>query len=233
MALPVTYDSLYGASFNNDGKLFAFGGADNRARIVRVADGKEMMRFDAHSDYVLGTTFSLKQDYLITVSRDMSMKLVVVENGQFVDNITSITPGALKGGLVVVERHPSREQVLTGGADGEPKLYQIFRTKTRVIGDDFNRIRGYEPLPGRIFSMQFNKDGSQFVVGASTATAGTARIYQHRRRQARSRSAQDLGTRLCRGFPTRRQASRRRRVRGESPPVRRRQRQAGQRIPAR
>ncbi len=52
------------------------------------------MRFDAHSDYVLGTTFSLKQDHLITVSRDMSMKLVIVENGQFVDNITSITPGA-------------------------------------------------------------------------------------------------------------------------------------------
>ncbi|HEV3302468.1 MAG TPA: c-type cytochrome domain-containing protein [Planctomycetaceae bacterium] len=177
LELPVTYDSLYGASFNNDGKLFAFGGADNRARIVRVADGKEVVRFDAHSDYVLGTTFSLKQDYLITVSRDMSMKLIVVENGQFVDNITSITPGALKGGLVAVERHPTREQVLTGGADGEPKLYQIFRTKTRVIGDDFNRIRGYEPLPGRIFSLQFNKDGSQFVVGASTATGGTARIY--------------------------------------------------------
>jgi WD40 repeat protein len=135
------------------------------------------MRFDAHSDYVLGTTFSLKQDHLITVSRDMSMKLVIIENGQFVDNITSITPGALKGGLAVVQRHPSREEVLCGGSDGEPKLYQIFRTKTRVIGDDFNRIRDYAALPGRIFSAQFNKDGSQFVVGASTATGGSARIY--------------------------------------------------------
>ncbi len=176
-ALPIAYDSLFGASFNADGSLFAFGGADNRARIIRVKDGKEVMRFDAHSDYVLGTTFSLKQDHLITVSRDMSMKLVIIENAQFVDNITSITPGALKGGLVAVQRHPTREQVLTGGADGEPKLYQIFRTKVRVIGDDFNRIRGYEPLPGRIFSLQFNKDGSQFVVGASTATGGSARIY--------------------------------------------------------
>jgi WD40 repeat protein len=176
-AIPVAYDSLYGASFNNDGKLFAFGGADNRARILRVSDGKEVMRFDAHSDYVLGTTFSLKQDHLITVSRDMSMKLVIVENGQFVDNITSITPGALKGGLVAVQRHPLREEVLTGGADGEPMLYQIFRTKTRVIGDDFNRIRGYAALPGRIFSLQFNKDGSRFVVGSSTATSGAARIY--------------------------------------------------------
>jgi WD40 repeat protein/mono/diheme cytochrome c family protein len=175
--IPITFDSLYGASFNNDGTLFAFGGADNRARILRVKDGKEVMRFDAHSDYVLGTTFSLKQDHLITVSRDMSMKLVIVANGQFVDNITSITPGALKGGLVAVERHPLREEVLIGGADGEPKLYQIFRTKTRVIGDDFNRIRSYAALPGRIFSLQFNKDGSRFVVGASTATSGTARIY--------------------------------------------------------
>ena len=120
----MTYDSLYGASFNSDGTLFAFGGADNRARILRVSDGKQVMRFDAHSDYVLGTTFSLKQDYLITVSRDMSMKLVTVANGQFVDNITSITPGDLEGGLVAVERHPTREEVLTGGADGEPKLYQ-------------------------------------------------------------------------------------------------------------
>jgi WD40 repeat protein len=67
--------------------------------------------------------------------------------------------------------------VLTGGADGEPKLYQIFRTKTRVIGDDFNRIRSYAAMPGRIFSLRFNKDGSRFVVGASTATSGTARIY--------------------------------------------------------
>lgn len=175
--VPVTFDSLYGASFNADGSLFAFGGADNRARILRVKDGKETMRFDAHSDYVLGTTFSLKQDHLITVSRDMSMKLIIVENAQFVDNITSITPGALKGGLVAVQRHPLRDEVLTGGADGEPKLYKIFRTQVRVIGDDFNRIRGYEALPGRIVSLQFNKDGSQFVVGASTATGGTARIY--------------------------------------------------------
>ncbi len=173
----ISFDTLFGASFSDDGKLFAFGGADNRARVMQVSDGKVVTRFDAHSDWVFGTTFSLKLDHLITVSRDMSMKLVIIENGQFVDNITSITPGALKGGLQAVQRHPSREEVLIGGSDGEPKLYQIFRTKTRVIGDDFNRIRGYAPLPGRIFDLEFNKDGSRFVVGSSTATGGAARIY--------------------------------------------------------
>ncbi len=178
LSMTLAPDTLFGASFNDQGTQLAFGGADNRARVIDVKAGKQIMRFDAHSDWVFGTTFSLKNDHLITVSRDMSMKLVIVENAQFVDNITSITPGALKGGLVDVERHPSQEQVLTGGADGEPKLYKIFRTQARKIGDDFNRIRSYPRLPGRIFDLQFNQDGSQFVVGASTATGGSARIFE-------------------------------------------------------
>lgn len=178
LSMTLAPDTLFGASFNDKGTQLAFGGADNRARVIDIKEGKQIMRFDAHADWVFGTTFSLKNDHLITVSRDMSMKLVIVENAQFVDNITSITPGALKGGLVDVERHPGKEEVLTGGADGEPKLYKIFRTQARKIGDDFNRIRSYAKLPGRIFDLQFNKDGSQFVVGASTATGGSARIYE-------------------------------------------------------
>ncbi|MCA9117853.1 MAG: hypothetical protein KDA79_22435, partial [Planctomycetaceae bacterium] len=174
----VSNDTLFGVSFNGDGTQLALGGADNRARVFSTGDLKQLMRFDAHADWVLSTTFSLKNDHLITVSRDRSVKLVIIESGQFVDNITSITPGALKGGLAAVERHPTEEQVLTGGADGTPRLYKIFRTRKRIIGDDFNQIRGYEPMPGRIFDVEFNADGSLFVAGASTATGGSARIYR-------------------------------------------------------
>jgi WD40 repeat protein len=173
----ISFDTLFGGAFNKDGSLFAFGAGDNRARVLNVKDGKQIMRFDAHSDYVLDTTFSLKNDHLITVSRDMSMKLVIIKSAQFVDNITSITPGALKGGLMAVERHPQKEQVLAGGADGQPKLYKIFRTRKRIIGDDFNQIRSFQKLPGRIFDLEFSHDGSMFVVGSSTATGGAARIY--------------------------------------------------------
>ena len=174
----IGFDTLYGISFNDDGTLLAYGTFDNRVRAIQVADGKQVMSMDAHSDLVFGTTFSLKNDHVISVSRDMSMKLTELKTSQFIDNITSITPGALKGGLMAVQRHPKEEQVLIGGADGEPKLYKIFRTQARQIGDDFNRLRGYTKLPGRIFSLQFNADGSKFVVGSSNATSGAARIYK-------------------------------------------------------
>jgi WD40 repeat protein len=139
-------DTLFGLSFNTDGSLVAFGAADNRVRVVKVETAEVTMRMDAHSDWVQGTTFSLNNDHVISVSRDMSMKLTILATGQFVDNITSITPGALKGGLVDVIRHPTREEVLAVGSDGEPRLYKIFREKARQIGDDFNLIRAYSKL---------------------------------------------------------------------------------------
>lgn len=173
----ISFDTLFGGSFSDDSRQFGFGGFDNKARVLDVESGDVVMTLEAHSDLVFDTTFSLKLDHLISVSRDMSMKLTEIKTAQFIDNITSITPGALKGGLIAVQRHPKEEQVLTGGSDGEPKLYQIFRTQARRIGDDFNRIRSYPVMPGRIMSLQFNADGSQFVVGSSNAISGAARIY--------------------------------------------------------
>ena len=174
----VGFDTLYGACFNDDGSLLSFGTYDNRVRAIQVADGKQVMSMDAHSDLVYGTAFSLKNDHVISISRDMSMKLTELKTSQFVDNITSITPGALKGGIMAVQRHPKEEQLLIGGADGEPKLYKIFRTQARQIGDDFNRLRSYAKLTGRVVSLEFNADGSKFVVGSSNATSGAARIYK-------------------------------------------------------
>lgn len=177
-SITISHDTLFGVAFNGAGTLVSFGAADKGLRAVEVATGKIVMKMDAHSDWVHGTTFSLANDHVISVSRDRSMKLTIVANGQFVDNITSITPGALKGGLVDVQRHPSQEEVLAGGADGEPRLYKIFRTQARQIGDDFNLIRAYPKLPGRICDLDFAPSGARFVCGASTAVGGAARIYQ-------------------------------------------------------
>jgi mono/diheme cytochrome c family protein len=177
LSIPASYDTCYGASWSPDGKLVAFGCPDNTARAIEAATGKQIFFNGAHNDWVLDTAFSVNSTNLVTVSRDRSMKLMEVATERFIDNITSITPGALKGGLHSVDRHPTRDELLIGGADGVPKLYRMFREKARVIGDDFNLIRQFPALPGRIFEVHFRKDGEQVVAASSLDGAGHVHVY--------------------------------------------------------
>jgi mono/diheme cytochrome c family protein len=176
-SVTVGYDTCYGASWSPDGTRIAFGCPDHTSRVIDAASGEQLFFNGAHDDWVLDTTFSLQGDHLITVSRDMSMKLAHLETQRFIDNITSITPGALQGGLNAVERHPAAEQVLIGGADGIPKIYRIFREQDRRIGDDFNLIRAFDSMPGRISAVAYSRDASRIVAGSSDSTSGQVRVY--------------------------------------------------------
>jgi DNA-binding beta-propeller fold protein YncE/mono/diheme cytochrome c family protein len=178
LSLPVTYDTLYGASWSGDGRLVAFGCADNTVRAIEAATGKQVLYQGAHSDWVLDTAFSTDNSHLVSVGRDGSMKLTDVETQRFEDNITSITPGALKGGLMVVRRNAKKDELLIGGSDGVPKIYQMYRTQARQIGDDFNRIVRFaaEAVPGRIFTVQYSPDGTKVAIGSSNDGRGEVRV---------------------------------------------------------
>jgi WD40 repeat protein len=179
LSLPITFDTVYGASWSPNGKLLAFGGADNSVRAIDVETGKQVLFQGAHSDWVLDTVFSKTGSHLVSVGRDRAMKLTEVATQRMEDNITSITPGALKGGLQAVDRHPTKDELLCGGADGVPKLYQMYRTKARVIGDDFNLIRAFSPpMPGRIFACKFSPDGSRAIFGSSNDGKGEVHVYE-------------------------------------------------------
>ncbi len=194
LSASVTFDTTYGASWSPDGTKVAFGCADNTLRAIDAATGQQVLYQGAHSDWVLATTFSTEGDYLVSVSRDRSMKLTEVATQRFIDNITSITPGALKGGLLTVARRPLSyrkmvksppdprphryDELLIGGSDGVPRIYRMHREVKRVIGDDANKVREFAPLPGRIFSARFNRDGSRFVVGSSLEGQGEVRVYK-------------------------------------------------------
>ncbi len=177
LSLTVGYDTLYGGSWSPDGKLVSFGCPDNTVRAINPDTGEQVLFNGAHNDWVLDTVFGVKSDHLVTVSRDMSMKLIKVDTQRFIDNITSITPGALKGGLNAIDRHPAKDEVLSGGADGVPKIYRMYREQARKIGDDFNLIRAFPGMPGRIFDVKFSADGSQIVAGSSLNGAGQIRVY--------------------------------------------------------
>jgi WD40 repeat protein len=197
LSVPVTFDTLYGVSWSHDGSKLAFGCSDNTLRAIDSTSGKQVLYQGAHDDWVLGTVFSKDSSYLVSVSRDRSMKLTEVATQRFIDNVTSITPGALKGGLLSVARNPKKsdqkvkntaagtdqtekwyDELLIGGDDGVPRLYKMHRTTKRVIGDDANKIREYEKMLGLVYALAFSADGSLFAAGSSLDGQGELRVYQ-------------------------------------------------------
>ncbi|ADB17053.1 Planctomycete cytochrome C [Pirellula staleyi DSM 6068] len=171
------YDTLYGGSWSPDGKMVSFGCPDNTIRAIDPATGKEVLFNGAHSDWVLDTIFSTKSDHVISVSRDMSMKLIEVPTQRFIDNITSITPGALKGGLMAIDRHPTKDELLCGGSDGRPQVFKMIRTEARKIGDNANLLREFPALPGRVFGVAYSPDGNLIAACSSSDGRGEVRVY--------------------------------------------------------
>ena len=70
------------------------------------------------------------------------------------------------------------DEVLAAGSDGRPRLYMMHREKKREIGDDSNRVREYEPMPGRISTVAFSPDGKHFAAASSLDGKGEIRVYE-------------------------------------------------------
>lgn len=203
VSTPVTFDTLYGVSWSPDGSKIAFGCADNTVRAVDALSGKQLLQMGTHSDWVLGTVFSQDSLHLVSIGRDMSMKLTHVGTQRFINNITSITPGALKGGLLSVDRRPMKEkklqkvppdtpgatpnaydELIVAGADGMPRLFKMHREVKLEIGDDQDepktwrmKIREYEKMLGRVSSVAFNPEGTHFAATGSLDGKGEVRVY--------------------------------------------------------
>lgn len=179
LSAPFTFDTLCGAAWSPDGKRFAFGANDNVVRAIDVESGQIVLFQGAHEDWVRDVAFTKDGSRLVSVARDMSCKLTEVETQRFVDNITSITPGALSGGLNAVTRHPERDEILVGGADGIAKAYRIFRQTARKIGDDANLIRAFPKMPGRIFSVAISPDGKRLAAASTLDGQSLVKVWQY------------------------------------------------------
>lgn len=177
LSIPVTYDTVYGVSWSPDGKLVAVGCSDNIVRGFDTVTGEQKFFNGAHNDWPLNTVFSADGSQIVSVGRDMSTKLYQVETERFIDNVTSITPGALKGGLSALARHPQRDEVLVGGSDGVPGIYRMNRLTKRVIGDNANLIRQYPELKGRIYSVAYSPDGKKIAAGSSLNGKGQVMTF--------------------------------------------------------
>ena len=175
----VSADTAYGISWSPDGKLIAFGLTDTTLRALDAKTGEQVLYQGAHEDWIRDTVFSVDGKQLVSVGRDMSCKLNEVPTQRFIDNITSITPGVLKGGIASVDRHPTRNEVVIGGADGVPKVYRMNRITKRVIGDDANLVRLLPKINGRIQSVDVSADGKRIAVAGGINGTGVVQVYSY------------------------------------------------------
>ena len=171
-SVPVSFDTVFGGCWSPDGTVVAFGCTDNTIRAIDVSTGEQVLYQGAHEDWVLDTVFAPKGDHIISVGRDMTVKLTEFSTQRFIDNITSITPGALRGGLAAVDRHPMLDHVVVAGSDGTPRMYRIHRHSKRVIGDDANHIFDFFPIAGRVFDVRFSSDGKRVVAAGGLNGVG-------------------------------------------------------------
>ncbi|MBI5766472.1 MAG: hypothetical protein HZA93_01665 [Verrucomicrobia bacterium] len=177
VSVPIGYDTVYGVSWSPDGQLVAFGCPDNNVRAIDATTGEQVLQQGSHNDWVLDTVFTRDGKHLISVGRDMSTKLTEVETQRFIDNISSITPGALRGGLHSVALRPDRDEVVIGGADGVPALYQIFRKTKRRIGDNANLLRKFPAMEGRVFAVDYSRDGKLIAAASSYNGHGAVHLF--------------------------------------------------------
>jgi WD40 repeat protein/mono/diheme cytochrome c family protein len=179
LSVPVGFDTVYGVSWSPDGKSLSFGCPDNSLRAINAETGAQILQQNSHTDWVLGTVFTHKGDQLVSIGRDMSAKLTEVATQRFIDNISSITPGALRGGLQSVARHPQRDEFLVGGADGIPQVYRLVRKTQRRIGDNALCIRKWPAMEGRIYAVAFAPDGTKFAAASSLDGKGVVNFYNY------------------------------------------------------
>jgi len=179
LSVPVTYDTVYGGDWSPDGKFVSFGCSDKTVRAINSETGEQVLYQGAHNDWIRDTAFSHDGSHLVSVGRDMTVKLTEVATNRFIDNITSITPKALKGGVNSVVRHPDRDEIVVGGADGVPKVYRMFRITARKIGDDSNLIRNLNPMKGRVFGVAVSKDGKRIAAVSSLNGQGELAVYSY------------------------------------------------------
>jgi WD40 repeat protein/mono/diheme cytochrome c family protein len=166
----VAPDSIYGISWSPDGSKLAFGGADKTVRVIAVADGKELMKFENHSDWVFNTTWTTNGERLLSGSRDKAMKMIDAKSGQFIDDINKLIEGVL-----CFARHPTADIVAYGGDQGVSRIYKISDNQGRTAGNnDSNLQKEFERMPGPVQAIAYAPGGKMICVGS---VGGEARIF--------------------------------------------------------
>ena len=161
----VSSDTVFGASLSPDGAKVAVGCVDNTVRAFETATGKELYKISSHENWPLATVFGIDSKRFVSVGRDSAAKLIDANAGQFLENVNQI-----RGELTAVARHPSKDEIVIGGADRIPYVYLMDRPRNMKVGEEATLVRMLEPQDGAIFAVDWSADGKRIAVAGAGAS---------------------------------------------------------------
>ena len=183
LSVTVGFNDIYGASWSPDGKLVSFGcgdGEDNSVRAIDASTGEQVLLQGAHSDWVRDTAFSVDGSHVVSVGRDMTVKLTEVATQRFIDNVTSITPGAAQGGhpghCRPSEAESDRRRRRRWNAQGLSHLSRVCPRDRRRRQFDLRTF----PHGGPRFQRSLQRDGKRIAAGSSLDGRGRSDVCKLR-----------------------------------------------------
>lgn len=166
----VSHDTLFGLTFSPGGDKVAVACADHSAIVISVADGKELAHVEPHTDWALGTSFTLDGNRIVTASRDKLLKRIQLSDLKRLDEVNEpVEP------ISCLARHPLEDVVVCGGATGMLRVYRVGELQQRSEQKkDANLVKELEHQPGTVNALAFSADGSSLAV----ASNGEVRVYR-------------------------------------------------------
>lgn len=164
-------DSVFGAAWSPDGTRVALGGADRTVRVIEVATGRELMRFDQHTDWVFGACFTHDGARVISASRDRTMKLIEVASGRLMDEVCRPNEP-----LLGVLLHPKDDVVAAMGGEYRIRVFKaIPKPDNQDPNADPNYLREYDGYEGGMTAAAYSRDGRW--IATAGATPGEVRVH--------------------------------------------------------
>jgi WD40 repeat protein len=145
-----TQNASLSTVFSADGKLFATGNADNKIRVWRVEDYKEILTCEGHTSWVWSIAFSPDGQTLVSGSLDQTVKLWDLSTGQCLKTLHGHT-----GWVWCVAFSPTGARVASGSNDHTVKVWDI-------SGQCVTTLKGHKAA---VWAVAFSGDGTWLVSG--------------------------------------------------------------------